>query len=773
MRDLLGGIMGIRTNNFLIRLIVFCLLLGTVPIVTLGILSYYRSSAIVQEKVTEGNSMIIKQTQQRVEQLLRTVENMTTQFIGQPSIVAAVRMPLNADRFQQVSEISRGLVYLQSFELGISDVVLWSIQQDWLMQNNGLYAFREYKDSGRMLLYASYQKSSQWVKGHDAGTSEEPANDTINLVKKIPVNFFKPTGLIVIKIPAYHIRTLLLQNSKLGKMIIFDENYQVIAQDGGLTGNPGSAFAEIVNSMSKLSNNEGDLELRWNGVESIATYLRSPYNGWIYVSIVSIEDITQESKGIAWITLFTCISVLLVILIIAVLGSRKMYKPLGVLSDFVRNTLDKPSAGERVEGDEFTMISEHIHSLTAKQSSMADLMTGQLVQMKELFTIKLIQGSLSGSELSDKINMFPHVRAWNHMALFTLQIDTLEGTRYEERDRFLLMFAINNIVSELIPETERLCPIIHHNSQVTVVGSSEESAEYFKQHLYKLVESIQAAVYQYLDLVVSIGISRTYTEWQLTGHALKEALEALKYRMSLGHKIILFLEDIEPIYRSGIPYPVEHEADLIVAVRHADQERAQAILHLIVTELFKVSMNPGSYQVSLARLLMSLITVLQETEDAQSMIVVKQKSALFEQMFLLKNMQEIEAWFLHELVNPLVQLHEEKRDVHFKRISDSVIQMIHDCFQEDLTLEICASRLNFHPVYISRVFAKEAGIHFGEYLAQYRLNVAKQWLTSTDMRIADIAEKLRYHNSQNFIRYFRKVMGMTPGQYRESNRAKM
>jgi hypothetical protein len=186
------------------------------------------------------------------------------------------------------------------------------------------------------------------------------------------------------------------------------------------------------------------------------------------VSIVSIDDITNESKGIAWITLFTCLSVLLLILIIAILGSRKMYKPLGILSDFVRSTLDKPSAGSGGGGDELTMISEHIHRLTEKQSSMADLMTGQLQQMKELFTIKLIQGDLSGSELSDKLNVFPHAQSWKHMTLFTLQIDTLEGTRYEERNRFLLMFAINNIVSELIPETERLCPIIHHDSQVTV-----------------------------------------------------------------------------------------------------------------------------------------------------------------------------------------------------------------------------------------------------------------------------------------------------------------
>jgi AraC-like DNA-binding protein len=35
------------------------------------------------------------------------------------------------------------------------------------------------------------------------------------------------------------------------------------------------------------------------------------------------------------------------------------------------------------------------------------------------------------------------------------------------------------------------------------------------------------------------------------------------------------------------------------------------------------------------------------------------------------------------------------------------------------------------------------------------------------MPIKDIAAKLRYNNSQNFIRSFRKQEGMTPGQYRD------
>ena len=48
---------------------------------------------------------------------------------------------------------------------------------------------------------------------------------------------------------------------------------------------------------------------------------------------------------------------------------------------------------------------------------------------------------------------------------------------------------------------------------------------------------------------------------------------------------------------------------------------------------------------------------------------------------------------------------------------------------------------------------------FSEYLSQYRFKMFKKWLVETDMPIKDIAEKLSYNNSQNFIRSFRKLEG--------------
>jgi YesN/AraC family two-component response regulator len=43
------------------------------------------------------------------------------------------------------------------------------------------------------------------------------------------------------------------------------------------------------------------------------------------------------------------------------------------------------------------------------------------------------------------------------------------------------------------------------------------------------------------------------------------------------------------------------------------------------------------------------------------------------------------------------------------------------------------------PHYVSRVFRQETGTNFGEYLTQYRIDMAKKWLKESDMKIVEIA----------------------------------
>lgn len=70
---------------------------------------------------------------------------------------------------------------------------------------------------------------------------------------------------------------------------------------------------------------------------------------------------------------------------------------------------------------------------------------------------KLLAGEISHTDFEEKLELYGVECTWPSMSLVAVQIDTLQNTRYEEKNRDLLMFAISNMVGELVPGSIGLC----------------------------------------------------------------------------------------------------------------------------------------------------------------------------------------------------------------------------------------------------------------------------------------------------------------------------
>lgn len=86
----------------------------------------------------------------------------------------------------------------------------------------------------------------------------------------------------------------------------------------------------------------------------------------------------------------------------------------------------------------------------------------------------------------------------------------------------------------------------------------------------------------------------------------------------------------------------------------------------------------------------------------------------------------------------------------------------------NITLEECAGELNYHPSYIWKILKKQ-NTTFTVLVNQEKLALAMEYLEQTGASVAEISEALNYSNPQNFIRFFNKYSGMTPGEYRKTH----
>lgn len=88
---------------------------------------------------------------------------------------------------------------------------------------------------------------------------------------------------------------------------------------------------------------------------------------------------------------------------------------------------------------------------------------------------------------------------------------------------------------------------------------------------------------------------------------------------------------------------------------------------------------------------------------------------------------------------------------------------------ESLDLKSLADRVGYTEYYLSRKFKKEIGISVSDYIRRARIERAKIMLTTTDLPVAEIAERLRFSSSSHFSDSFRRLIGMLPQAYRRSH----
>ena len=84
----------------------------------------------------------------------------------------------------------------------------------------------------------------------------------------------------------------------------------------------------------------------------------------------------------------------------------------------------------------------------------------------------------------------------------------------------------------------------------------------------------------------------------------------------------------------------------------------------------------------------------------------------------------------------------------------------------DLSLSMVASHIGITPNYLSTLFSKETGETFSEYLNCIRIRRAAQLLKSSSGSINQIAEKTGYSDALYFSKVFRRLIGMSPREFR-------
>lgn len=93
-------------------------------------------------------------------------------------------------------------------------------------------------------------------------------------------------------------------------------------------------------------------------------------------------------------------------------------------------------------------------------------------------------------------------------------------------------------------------------------------------------------------------------------------------------------------------------------------------------------------------------------------------------------------------------------------------QFINHNYTEDLSLPDVAKACNTSTFYFCKIFKRETGMSFTEYLSSVRIEKAKNLLLNRELQISEIGYEVGFQSLTHFNRVFKKRVGQSPSEYR-------
>jgi len=99
---------------------------------------------------------------------------------------------------------------------------------------------------------------------------------------------------------------------------------------------------------------------------------------------------------------------------------------------------------------------------------------------------------------------------------------------------------------------------------------------------------------------------------------------------------------------------------------------------------------------------------------------------------------------------------------------DQIIDYLNHNYTETISLKDLSERYNINGAYLSSRFKKKTGMALFEYINHIRIQKACLLLKKSSQSIIEIAYSVGYNNISFFNRYFRKIVQMSPREYRNT-----
>lgn len=124
--------------------------------------------------------------------------------------------------------------------------------------------------------------------------------------------------------------------------------------------------------------------------------------------------------------------------------------------------------------------------------------------------------------------------------------------------------------------------------------------------------------------------------------------------------------------------------------------------------------------------------------------------------------------YFKELASILFEFRAVEREQQTNKLVMKIQKYIMNHLNSDLSLTLLGEHVHLNPSYLSRLYKQLTGTGLSDYIAEQRIYKAKKLLREGELKIHEISTAVGYNSSIAFTRFFKKIIGIPPQDYRDN-----
>ena len=295
---------------------------------------------------------------------------------------------------------------------------------------------------------------------------------------------------------------------------------------------------------------------------------------------------------------------------------------------------------------------------------------------------------------------------------------------------------------------------------IQFVEDKRFTPQHFLDFLEGNLEMIQDDCLRLLDLTIQFTISHRAVDWQTVSRKYEQLRQLQQLKLDSQYPSIIkerphqaaTLESVNPIPKMDLL-----TAHLSANRREEFFEEFFELVQSVQKESFH-QLTKTYYSIALVLYIDINQNQLQNRIEGIDNILKMDEHASFKSSFQ----------YLEQIANQLFVLKKADGQDRTSQVIERICHYIENHLDEDLSLVRLAEIHYFNPSYLSHFFKQEQGMNLSEYIDRCRIRKARELLRNSDLKVREVSERVGYHTAHSFTRFFKKMTGMTPKEYRES-----